>query len=62
MITVIRNGYYTVRSLESPTGCDVDGRWAGRGLADYNSFTAHPASVQPTSSQRSAHVHPIGDQ
>ena len=50
----------TVRSIESPTGCDVDGRWAGRGLADHNSSTARPASVQPTSSQCSAHVHPTG--
>ena len=50
----------TVRSIESPTGCDVDGRWAGRGLADHNSSTARPASVQPTSSQCPAHVHPTG--
>ena len=51
----------TVRSIESPTGCDVDGRWAGRGLADYNLSTARPASVQPPSSQCTAHVHPTGD-
>ena len=52
----------TVRSIESPTGCDVDGRWAGRGLADHNLSTARPASVQPPSSQCPAHVRPAGDQ
>ena len=52
----------TVRSIESPTGFEVDGRWAGRGLADHNSSTARPASVQPPSSQCPAHVHLTGDQ
>ena len=51
----------TVRSIGSPTGCDVDGRWAGRGLADNNLSTARPASVQPKFSQCPTHVHPTCD-
>ena len=56
------NTSITVRSIECPIGCDVDGRWAGRVQADHNSSTAHPASVQPPSCQRSTQVLPTGGQ
>ena len=46
---------FTVRSIESPTGCDVDGRWAGRGWPS----TTRPLHVQPAFSPRPPTLQPM---